>query len=68
LIFVTGRWQYFVERGDAPDGVDMARKSRALIGAVSQAVAAKDFDTAANTASELSRNCKSCHRAYKQDR
>ena len=59
--------KYFVERGDAPDGVDMARKSRTLITAVADAVAAKDFDTAANTASELSRNCKSCHRAYKKD-
>ncbi len=58
---------YFVQRGDAPDGVDMARKSRALLASVAQAVAAKDFDTAANTASELSRNCKSCHRAYKKD-
>jgi hypothetical protein len=59
--------KYFVERGDAPDGVDMARRSRALISAVSDAVAAKDFDAAANTASELSRHCKACHRAYKKD-
>jgi hypothetical protein len=58
---------YFVQRGDAADGVDMSRKSRALIAAVASAVDAQNFAGAANTASELSRNCKSCHRVYKKD-
>jgi len=59
--------QYFAQRGDAPDGVEMSRKSRALIAAVAASVTAKDFDAAATTASELNRNCKSCHRLYKKD-
>ena len=58
---------YFVQRGDAPDGVDMARQSRKLIDAVARAVDARDFESAANTASELNRNCKACHRVYKKD-
>src|SRR5678815_2352434 len=59
--------EYFVARGDAPDGIEMSRRSRALISTVNQAVAAGDFDAAANGATELARNCKSCHRRYKQD-
>jgi len=59
--------KYFVKRGDASDGVEMSRKSRALVAAVAASIRARDFDGAANNASELSRGCKSCHRLYKKD-
>jgi hypothetical protein len=56
---------YFRTKPNAPKAVDGAVAGLALIDEVSKAVAAKNFEAAAAKARELSKNCKSCHDAYK---
>lgn len=57
---------YFVEKGDAPDAVDLSKKSRELSLEIVKAVTAQDFDTATNAATTMSRNCRTCHTFYKK--
>lgn len=58
---------FYVKKGDAQDGVDLSHKSKELAIEITQLVAAKDFDTANERASALSRTCKTCHNFYKKD-
>jgi triphosphoribosyl-dephospho-CoA synthetase len=58
---------HFTRRGDAPDAVDLSRKTRTLALQIVKVVADKDFDTATNAATDLSRTCKSCHTFYKKE-
>lgn len=58
---------HFTERGDAANGVDLSKKSRALALQIVQQVAAKDFTSATDTATDLSRTCKTCHTFYKKE-
>jgi hypothetical protein len=57
---------YFVEKGDAPDAVDLAKKSKDLSLEIVKSVTAQDFDTATNAATTISRNCRACHTFYKK--
>lgn len=55
----------FTARGDVPEAVKFARESRELIKKISSQAGSGDFDTAARTAIEFSRSCKTCHLKYK---
>jgi len=57
---------HFVAKGDAPDAVDLSRKSRELSEAIVKSVASKDFGTASDSATTLSRTCRTCHTFYKK--
>ena len=57
---------YYVGKGDAADAVELAQKSRALTAQILQSLSAKDFDAATNSATALSRTCKTCHNFYKK--
>lgn len=57
---------FYVQKGDAPDAVELARKSKALSGDLLKLISAKDFDTATHTATDLARTCKTCHNFYKK--
>jgi cytochrome c2 len=56
-----------VQKGDAPDAVELAQKSKNLTIEIAQAVAAKDFEKATNAATNVSRNCRTCHTFYKKE-
>lgn len=57
---------YFVEKGDAPDAVDLSKKSRELSLEIVKAVTAQDFDKATDAATTISRTCRTCHTFYKK--
>lgn len=57
---------HFVAKGDAPDAVELSRKSKDLAGAILKSVADKDFGTASGAATDLSRACRTCHTFYKK--
>jgi len=58
---------YFVNKGGADDAVDLARKSKDLTLQIAHAVDQHDFDSASNSATALSRNCRTCHTFYKKE-
>lgn len=58
---------YFVNKGGADDAVDLARKSKDLTQQIAHAVDQHDFDSASNSATALSRNCRTCHTFYKKE-
>jgi hypothetical protein len=58
--------KHFVNKGGADDAVDLSRKSRDLASAIISSVAAKDFSTASDSATTLSRTCRTCHTFYKK--
>ncbi len=57
---------YYEHKGEADDAVKLSRKSRDLAAEIVTLVSAKDFDTAAQKATDLSRACKTCHNFYKK--
>jgi hypothetical protein len=57
---------YFVHKGDAPDAVDLSKKSKDLAADIVKSVGANDFDTATNASTTLSRTCRTCHTFYKK--
>ncbi len=57
---------FYQRKGDAPDAVELARKSRALAQRIQAQLAAPDFEAATDTATQLSRTCKTCHSFYKK--
>lgn len=57
---------FYAAKGDADDAVGLSRKSRVLSAEIQKSVSAKDFDTATNKATDLSRACKTCHSFYKK--
>jgi hypothetical protein len=57
---------FYVKKGDAPDAVDLAKKSRELSGQVLRSVSANDYGGATDLATNLSRTCKTCHNFYKK--
>ena len=57
---------YYQAKADAPDAVELAKKSRELAQRIGQAIAARDFGAATHSATELSRTCKTCHNFYKK--
>jgi len=58
---------YFVQKGNAANAVELTKKSKDLTIAVVQSVAAGDFDKATDSATALSRTCKTCHTFYKKE-
>ena len=58
---------YFSQKGDAPDAVELAQKSKNLTIEITSAVAVKDFEKATNAATSVSRNCRTCHTFYKKE-
>jgi hypothetical protein len=58
---------YFVQKGDAANAVELTKKSKDLTIAIVQAVTANDFDRATDSATALSRTCKTCHNFYKKE-
>ncbi len=58
---------HFVKKGDAENAVELAKKSRSLATNIIQSVDSKNFESATNSATELSRACRSCHTFYKKE-
>lgn len=58
---------HFVKKGDAENAVELAQKSRSLATNIIQSVDSKNFESATNSATELSRACRSCHTFYKKE-
>ena len=58
--------QHFVAKGGADDAVDLSRKSKDLAESIVKSVAAKDYGAASDSATTLSRNCRTCHTFYKK--
>jgi len=57
---------FYARKGDAPDAVELAKKSRALSAQILESVSASDFGAATDSATTLSRTCKTCHNYYKK--
>jgi ribosomal protein L9 len=57
---------HFVAKGDAPDAVDLSRKSKTYAQDIIKAVGAQQFDAATDSATNISRACRSCHTFYKK--
>ena len=58
---------YFEQKGGANDAVDLAKKSRTLTDSIVASVGHNDFDTATESATTLSRTCRTCHTFYKKE-
>ena len=58
---------YFEQKGGADDAVDLAKKSRSLAESIVASVDHNDFDTATESATTLSRTCRTCHTFYKKE-
>lgn len=58
---------YFVQKGDAANAVELSKKSKDLTITIVQAITANDFDKATDSATALSRTCKTCHNFYKKE-
>lgn len=57
---------HFVAKGGADDAVDLSRKSKDLAESIVKSVASKDFGAASESATTLSRTCRTCHTFYKK--
>jgi hypothetical protein len=57
---------YYVKKGDAADAVELAKKSKELSTQIQESVSKNDFGAATDTATTISRNCKTCHSFYKK--
>lgn len=57
---------HFVAKGDAKDAVDLSRQSLDLTDAIVKSVGDKDFNKAQESATSLSRTCRTCHTFYKK--
>jgi hypothetical protein len=57
---------HFIAKGDAADAVDLSRRSKDLASSIIKSVAVKDFGTATDSATDLSRTCRTCHTFYKK--
>jgi hypothetical protein len=58
---------HFVQKGGADNAVDLARKSKGLSSDIVKFVAANNFDSATESATTLSRTCRTCHTFYKKE-
>lgn len=58
---------HFIKKGDAENAVELSKKSKQLSQDIARLVNDKNFDTATNLATDLSRTCKSCHTFYKKE-
>lgn len=53
--------------GDFAEAVDLSSKSIKLTAEIIEQLNAGDFESAANSATDLARTCKTCHNFYKED-
>lgn len=53
--------------GDFAEAVDLSSKSIKLTADIIDQLNAGDFESAANSATDLARTCKTCHNFYKED-
>ncbi|MFZ4552595.1 MAG: hypothetical protein ACOYNB_12315 [Aquabacterium sp.] len=60
---VEGHYQ---SKPEAPDGLELSRKSLQLTEQIIKQVGAKDFTGASDSSTALSRTCRACHTFYKQ--
>lgn len=58
---------HFIKKGDAENAVTLSKKSKDLSIDIVKFVSEKKFDDASNSATELSRACRSCHTFYKKE-
>jgi soluble cytochrome b562 len=58
---------HFTRKGGAGDAVDLAKKSRRLSSDIATFVAAGNFESATDSATTLSRTCRTCHTFYKKE-
>ncbi|MES2825134.1 MAG: hypothetical protein V4732_16140 [Pseudomonadota bacterium] len=58
---------HFIKKGDAANAVDLSKKSKDLTLDIVKLINEKNFDSATNLATDLSRTCKSCHTFYKKE-
>jgi hypothetical protein len=58
---------HFKHQSDAAEAVDLSIKSKDLAANIITQVGTGDFESAANSATDLSRACKTCHNFYKED-
>lgn len=52
---------------DFAEAVDLSKKSLKFSSEIKIFIEQNDFDSAANTATDLARTCKTCHNFYKED-
>lgn len=52
---------------DVAEAIDLTKKSIKFSGEIITFLQQQDFDSAANTATDLARTCKTCHNFYKED-
>ncbi|MBC3832726.1 hypothetical protein H8K33_14550 [Undibacterium amnicola] len=65
-LFITVE-EHFIKRGDAQNAVDLSKKSKDLTVEILTAVSANKFDAATDSATNLSRTCRTCHTFYKKE-
>lgn len=58
---------HFIKKGDAANAVYLSKKSKELTLDIVKLINEKNFDSATNLATDLSRTCKSCHTFYKKE-
>lgn len=58
---------HFIKKGGAENAVDLSKKSKELANEIIKSIDSNNFDNASNSATELSRTCKSCHTFYKKE-
>jgi hypothetical protein len=56
---------FWKQRGNAQDAVELSQKARQQAGAVAKAIAAKDFDAASTQSIQIAETCTACHRLYR---
>lgn len=57
--------EYFANKGTAPDGVKFAQEGEQHVTEILQFLAQNDFEKAAASSRALTKNCRTCHDAYK---
>jgi hypothetical protein len=65
-LFITVE-DFFKQQPDSAEALELTIKSKHLLGDIVQQVNAGDFESAANSATDLARACKTCHNFYKED-
>ncbi len=58
---------FFEHKGGADDAVELARKSKGLTNDIVAQIGQSNFDAATNSATTLSRTCRTCHTFYKKE-
>lgn len=65
-LFITVE-DFFKQQPDSAEALELTIKSKHLLGDIVQQVSSGDFESAANSATDLARACKTCHNFYKED-